>query len=741
MPDSFRQKEAEMEQIRCRYIKTLYAKDDEKGYRVAIYGDEKANRAITVVGNFLPIKEKISILFTGEWTTSKYGPQFAAQDSEYVIEPTEAGIKAFLTTLVTGVGDKMAAAIFKRFGTDTMEVFDKSPERLLEVPGIKEKTYRRIIESYQENRGAREVVSLLRPYGIAPSVCVKVNNHFPQGDAISQIHDNPYQLTQIAGIGFHTADKIGTAVQVPRESPYRIAAAVRHVLKEAESGNLSIGSGHLCQPVKVVYELVKELTESDIPEVRFDKVIEALRRNSSICVEEGLAFRTCTYRAMTSVAIKVAKLARCEIESVPALDDHIEEVQEEISCFLAPEQIQAVTTALTSSFSVITGGPGTGKTMIIRCILSIYQKLYPDRDPLLMAPTGRAARRMTETTGHPASTIHSALGLRAGIDGEVQSIEAAVIDTKLVIVDETSMLDVFVADAMFRAFQPGTQVILIGDADQLPSVGPGAVLSDLLKVPSIPSVRLTEVFRQAKVSRIATNAAKIRCGKTEMDYGDDFVFVDAESHEDAGEKMADIFMKEVAANGLDSVVLLSPFRKETASGVNQLNAIIQERLNPLKPGEKQLQYMSRVFRIRDRVMVTKNDQCGLSNGDVGYVIAIHASEDDPDQLALEVDFDYGDTHWTHTYCGETLKNLDLAYATTIHKSQGSEYKIVIMTVLMGHYIMLKRNLIYTGLTRAREKAVIVGQRKALSIAIKTEDAKNRLTNMAASINCLMHIRQ
>lgn len=724
-----------MEEIMCRYLKTVYSKNDEKGYRVAVYCDLKTKLAITVVGNFLPIKDKLVIRFSGEWTTSKYGKQFAAQDSEYVIEPTEAGIKAFLTTLVTGVGDKMAAAIFKKFGTGTLDVFDKTPDRLLEVPGIKEKTFRRIIASYQENKGAREVVSLLRPYGIAPSVCVKVNNAFPQGDAVKQIHENPYQLTQIAGIGFHTADKIAVAVQVPRESPYRIAAAVRHVLKEAETGSLSIGSGHLCQPVEVVYSLVKELIECEIPEARFAKVIEALQRNSSISMEDGLVFRTPTYRAMTSVAIKVAKLARCEIESVPDLDSYIEDVQEEISCFLAPEQILAVTTALTSSFSVITGGPGTGKTMIIRCLLSIYEKLNPDQDPLLMAPTGRAARRMTETTGHPASTIHSALGLRVGNDGELQSNETAKVDAKLVIVDETSMLDVFVADAMLKAFEPGTQVILIGDADQLPSVGPGAVLSDLLKVSALPSVRLTEVFRQAKVSRIATNAAKIRRGNVEMDYGDDFVFVGAESHEEAGEKMADIFMKEVAANGLDSVVLLSPFRKETASGVNQLNAIIQERLNPLKPGEKQLQYMNSVFRVRDRVMVTRNDS-GLSNGDVGYIVDIHASEDDPDQLSLKVDFDYGDTHRTHTFYGETLKNLDLAYATTIHKSQGSEYKIVIMTVLMGHYIMLRRNLIYTGLSRAREVAIIVGQRKALSIAIKTEDAKKRLTNMAKNLECL-----
>lgn len=726
-----------MEEIRCRYIKTLYFKDDGKGYRVALYGDEKQDRAITVTGYYLPVKEHISIRITGEWVTNKYGKQFAAQDSEYVIEPTEAGIKAFLTTLVTGVGDKMAAAIFKRFGTDTMSVFDKSPERLLEVPGIKEKTYRRIIDSYQENRGAREVVSLLRPYGIAPSVCVKVSRNFPNGDAIVQLHDNPYQLTQIAGIGFHTADKIGAAVQVPKESPYRIAAAVRYVLKEAESGSLPVGSGHLCLPVNDVYNIVKEMTESNIKEDRFSKIIAALQKNRSICLEDGLVFRACTYQAMTSIAINVAKLVRCEVPPLPDLDDYIETVQEEISCFLAPEQAQAVNTALTSAVSVITGGPGTGKTMIIRCILSIYQKLYPDRDPWLMAPTGRAARRMTETTGHPASTIHSALGLRAGNEGEIQSEETPPKDAKLVIVDETSMLDVFVAEALFKAFTPGTQIILIGDADQLPSVGPGAVLSDLLKVSAIPSVRLTEVFRQAKVSRIAINAAKMRRGNTEMDYGDDFQFVDAESHEEAGKKMADIFVEQVAAHGLDSVVLLSPFRKETATGVNQLNELLQERLNPVRPGEKQVQHRNRVFRVRDRVMVTKNDQTGLSNGDIGYVIGVHSSEDDPDQLAVEVDFDFGDTHRTHTFCGDALNNLDLAYATTIHKSQGSEYKIVIMTVLMGHYIMLKRNLIYTGVTRGRETVIIVGQKKALTIAVKTEDAKKRLTNLPKNIENMM----
>ena len=725
-----------MEEIICRFISTRWMSSDGKERCVVNYA-KKNGFLFTAVGYFLPRKKEIDVILKGEWIKSKYGEQFDVAEGEYSITPTEAGIKAFLTTLVSGIGEKMAAVIYKNFGDKTFEVLDKYPERLLEIKGIKKKMYERIVASFQENKGSKEIISLLRPYGISPKMCVKINTHFKSGDAMIRIHENPYQLTQIAGIGFKTADAIGSATGITPESPYRLAGAVRYVLKEAESGSLpDIGSGHLCMPRITLRDQVRIALENEsIRDDRLDQVIDVLIKNKSIAEESGLVFRAITYQCMNSASIKLAKLMQAKPSRLPDLDDYLEKAQEKMACRLAPEQLEAVKIALTSPVSIITGGPGTGKTTIISCILLIQAWLRSDKPTWLMAPTGRAARRMSETTGHSAATIHSALGIRVG-DSEKplnSEREDAPIDEGLIIVDEISMLDIFVADAMLSSFAPGVQLVFLGDSDQLPSVGPGAVLNDLLKSGVIPSVRLTEVFRQKKISRIAINAARMRRGNTDLEYGPDFQLIEACKHEEAAELMVKCFISEAKENGLDSVVLLSPFRKQTATGVDSLNTRLQVELNPLKSGERQLQFCGKCYRKGDRIMATKNEN-GLSNGDIGYILDVHPSEDDPEELEMDVDF--GEEK-AHTFNGEMLKNIDLAYATTIHKSQGSEYKVVIMTILRGHYLMLKRNLIYTGITRAREKVFLIADKRAIAQAIHTEDANRRMTNMDVTLKNLL----
>lgn len=393
----------------------------------------------------------------------------------------------------------------------------------------------------------------------------------------------------------------------------------------------------------------------------------------------------------------------------------------------APEQREAVKMALTQGLSIITGGPGTGKTLIQRAILDIYQKNNPKSEICCCAPTGRAARRMEQATGVPASTVHKALGLMADEDGDYDGPEALTAD--LIVVDEISMLDVYLAGYLFDAVKYGAQMVLIGDADQLPSVGPGAVLSEMIASGCIPVVRLDKVFRQNAGSRIATNAKLIRHGNVGLEYGDDFQFINSPRLSDSAKLIVDLYLRETEKYGVDNVALLTPYRQKTETGVNALNEHLREKVNPPDAQKPEGVFGNRKFRCGDKVMQIKNHD-DVNNGDIGYIRKIIRIGDD-----TTVHVDFGDGRMKE-YDSSGLDMLDLGYASTIHKSQGSEYQSVIINLQCAHSIMLTRPLIYTAITRGKERVTIVGEKRALCISIKRTDTEKRGTCLAKRLQGL-----
>ena len=391
---------------------------------------------------------------------------------------------------------------------------------------------------------------------------------------------------------------------------------------------------------------------------------------------------------------------------------------------LNDQQRKAVLTAVRSPLSIITGGPGTGKTLTQRALLALYKKLYLNHTVQCCAPTGRAARRMEESTGVEATTIHKALKLMAGEDGSYSEPEP--LDADLVLVDEASMLDIYLAENLFRSLKPGCQVVLVGDADQLPSVGPGAVLRELLSCGQIPVVRLTKIYRQNAGSPIAINAALIRAGNLHLEYGPDFEFIESADLECSAGLIEELYLREVGRFGVDNVALLSPFRKKTETGVNALNPKLREWVNPKAPDKPEVSHGKRLFRLGDKVMQTRNVE-DVSNGDIGTITAITREDSD-----LLVTVDFGDGR-TMEYDSSKLELLDLAYATTIHKSQGSEYDSVIISIQSAHAVMLNRPLLYTAITRAKKRVILVGERKALCMAIRRTDTEHRNTQLARRI--------
>ncbi|MCM1305651.1 MAG: AAA family ATPase, partial [Butyrivibrio sp.] len=444
-------------------------------------------------------------------------------------------------------------------------------------------------------------------------------------------------------------------------------------------------------------------------------------------------YQDCVYRKKTAEAEdRLAKRVKDMLRqkksfAVPGLKAEIEAEEKELGVTFAEEQKEAVYTALASSLCVITGGPGTGKTMIQRAILDIYQKLFPKHEIVCCAPTGRAARRMEQSTGFPSSTVHKALNLFAGEDGCYG--EGTELEADLILVDEMSMLDMYVADSLFQAVKKGSRLVLVGDADQLPSVGPGAVLGELIASGCIPVVRLDHVFRQKEGSRIAANAKQIRHGNASLEYGEDFQFVECADLEESARLIRKLYLQEVAKHGVDHVALLSPYRQKTETGVNALNEQIRDAVNPLRGAE--IASGNRKFRIGDKVMQVKNKD-DVSNGDIGYIRNISKNGNE-----AEIRIDFGDGR-VKDYDAGGMELLDLGYASTIHKSQGSEYQTVIINIQKAHYIMLNRPLIYTAVTRGKKKVILVGEKKALHMAVKRTETEKRGTNLAARIREYMN---
>lgn len=710
------------------FKKRLYpyqGENDVDTYTIALYDelDEKHKKkdVVTVVGYGLPQTKGLTYEFEGEWVIHKqYGRQLKLTSFKEVVPPTKTGIISYLSSgQITGIGPGLAEKIYNQFGDQTLLMLDSNPERLKEVKGVGEKKLMKIVDSYTKNRAARDVITFLSQYGISPRRALSLFKIYKE-NALDVIRQDPYRLCENAGIGFKTADQIAMNLGISMDDPKRVREALLYILQEAEQ------KGNMCMMGSQMLDETLKLLNTDL--ISRDQ----LRSITADLVRWGVIrlYGKCAYRAFT--AIEEDKLSQCVAKLIrrqkPQISeeklDRLIDDEEAINGFkLALEQRQAVKTALSSSLSIITGGPGTGKTTIQKFLLNIYRKCNKEALIECAAPTGKAARRMSQTTGFDASTIHKLLNLcvSEGVYSEPRKLES-----RFLLLDEFSMCDNFLALQLLSSVHPECQICLIGDADQLPSVGAGSVLRDLIECKLIPVVTLDKVYRQSAGSRIALNARLIRHGNCTLDFGSDFQFYDCYSMEEVQKRLVDLYLEEASKYGTDEVVILSPMRKRTITGINDLNPIIRDRINPKSDRKEEVTYGQKVFREGDKVMMTKNADF-INNGDLGYITAIYHVDDD---IEIVVTFEDGRSK---VYKREELSDLELGYACTVHKSQGSEYRSCIIAVQMAHQIMLNRPLIYTAVTRAKQNIKLVGERRALGMSVKKEDTSMRLTNLSAKI--------
>lgn len=721
----------------CQFERVIYpsnpAQMDPGSYMVALYRPcEKIRDAagnvltqVKAVGYCLPVADNLRYEMQGHWSKHQnHGLQFEVESYDEVLIPTKEGIIAYLSSgQIKGIGPKVAERIYDAFGLHALDVLDKEPERLLSISGISEAKLKKICDSYLANRGARDVVAFLSPHGITPNRAVKLYKEY--GDqAIDVVKNHPYQLCEMAGIGFMTADKIAMSMGFDLLSTERVDEGLLFTLVDAE------GKGHLCMEK---HQFIKAcLKILNTPQLTAEMV--ANRAARLVYSGQLVSYRGYVYRAKTAYAeAHLAELLYQQLQSrkmhtCTNLDGELDYEERLMNLKLAPEQRDAVKMALTQGLSVITGGPGTGKTLIQRAILDIYRRQHPKSEICCSAPTGRAARRMEQSTGCMASTVHKALGLIADEDGNYGDPE--IIEADLILIDEVSMLDIYLAGHLFDAVKPGTRIVLIGDADQLPSVGPGAVLSEVIASGRIPVVRLDKVFRQNSGSRIATNAKLIRHGNLGLEYGEDFQFISSSDIQLSAEKIAELYLQETKEFGIDNVALLTPYRQKTETGVNALNEKLRDLVNPKDASKPEAAWGKRVFRCGDKVMQIKNHD-DVNNGDIGYIRNIFGCEGNK---IVRVDFGDGRIK---EYESTELDMLDLGYASTVHKSQGSEYKSVIINLQCAHSIMLTRPLAYTAITRGKNRVIIVGEKRALCIAIKRTDTEKRGTCLASRLQELI----
>ena len=714
----------------CQFERLVYPQNtnviDAASYMVALYRpcekikDSSGNTIsqVKAVGYCLPVANNLRYDMQGHWSKNpKHGIQFEVESYNEVIIPNKEGIISYLSSgQIKGVGPKIAERIYAAFGNMALEVLDKEPEKLLSIPGINKNKLKKICDSYLADRGARDVVAFLTPHGITPNRAVRLYKEYGE-KTMDIVKNHPYKLCELVGVGFRTADKIAMSMGFDELSTERVDEALLYTLTDAESkGNLCLEKHDLLKSCLKILN-TPQLTE-DMLANRAVRLIQSGQMVSYL----GNVYRSRTAYIEAHLAEMIShRLSQNKSFCYTDLDAELDKEEQILAVKLAPEQRLAVKTALTHGISIITGGPGTGKTMIQRALLDIYKRNHPGNEICCCAPTGRAARRMEQSTRFSASTVHKALGLLAGEDGNYN--EPAELTADLILVDEVSMLDIYLAEHLFCAVKNNCQIVLIGDADQLPSVGPGAVLSEMIASECIPVVRLDKVFRQSAGSRIATNAKLIRHGNLSLEYGPDFQFMDSASTTESAEKVAEIYMQEIAKYGVDNVALLSPFRQRTETGVNALNELIRDLVNPPDNEKAEVKFGKRIFRCGDKVMQIKNHD-DVNNGDIGYIPKIINMDS---ETILYINF--GDGKLKEYDAGD-LDMLDLGYASTIHKSQGAEYQSVIINLQCAHAIMLTRPLIYTAITRGKKRVIIVGERRALCMAIKKTDTEKRGTCLA-----------
>jgi len=712
---------------------------EETGYSVLrLAPSEQLPRAnltpdglVAVVGNLFEVVPGESLRLQGVWTDHpRHGRQFRVERCQRLRPATLEGIRRYIGSgLVKGIGPVTASRIVDTFGKDTLEVIDENPERLREVPGVGPKRAHIIQAAWEEQRTIRNVMVFLQGHGVSTRLAVKIYKTYGD-DAVAVVEQDPYRMTRdIRGVGFLTADRIAQALGLARDAPSRLEAGVLHTLEKA------VGEGHVFLPGTQLVRSAAELLEVSSKAVKaaIDRLlidgtcVAGAYKPEGKPAETGI-YLAPMYYAEEGVASRLGNLLEEPTSRLSALRrlDFVE-LFASGELALSDLQLKAVENAIRHKVSILTGGPGTGKTTALRALVDVLGR--GRHSIALAAPTGRAAKRLSQATSHPARTIHRLLGFKPS--GGFERDEHNPLNEDIVVIDEASMLDIVLANNLLKALDPGAHLMLVGDVDQLPSVGPGEVLRDIIASGVAPVTRLDTIFRQPEGSLIVRNAHRVNAGQmplTPKGAADFFLFVE----EDPGKAAALVvelvtrrIPRKFRMDSLEDVQVLSPMYR-SAVGVDELNAALQEALNPPSPHATEKRVGGRVFRVGDKVMQTRNNyRKDVYNGDIGRIVAIRS-------MKQEFDVRFDDDRLVG-YDFAELDELVHGYCVTVHKSQGSEYPCIVMPILTTHYVMLQRNLLYTAIARARRLVVLVGTHKAIWLAVKNDRVARRYTGLISRL--------
>ncbi|MDK1020712.1 MAG: ATP-dependent RecD-like DNA helicase [Candidatus Hydrogenedentes bacterium] len=693
-------------------VERIVFESPDTGFFVARLGQEGSPDLTTFVGNLMAISPGETIRITGHWVDDKkFGRQVRVDTYETILPSSVTGIEKYLGSgLIHGIGPTYAKRLVGAFGVETLKVIDEQPERLTSVEGIGAKRAAQIREAWAEQKSIQSIMVFLQGHGIGTGQAVKIYKRYGDG-AVAVLRENPYRLAEeITGIGFSGADKIAASLGIKPDSPERLQAGLNFSLQQAVSeGHVFLNEEDLT---------VKAATLLGVEKERLPGALATLVAGGSLVREEDKLFLSALHQAEVGCDHHIKRLLRAPGKTLTIdIEKAIQWVEKTQEIQLSPEQNEAIRMAAKARMMVITGGPGTGKTTLLNSLLAILEK--KGVSAVLAAPTGRAAKRMEAATGREAKTIHRLLEFSPKAGGFARG-EHDPLQADLVVIDECSMVDIHLMHSLLQAIANGARLFLVGDVDQLPSVGPGNVLMDIIASNVIPTVRLKTVFRQAAESGIIANAHRINRGEMPQFNSEDFFFVERPDPSKALETVLELIVNRIPKKfGLDplrDVQLMSPMhRGET--GVENLNRALQDALNPkgaAVPGKN--------FRLGDKVIQLRNNyELDVYNGDVGIVTLL-----EEEVKELHVQFD----DRVVLYSFDDLDNLGLAYAITVHKSQGSEYPAVILPLSTQHYLLLQRNVLYTAITRGKRLVIIVGDPKALNIALRNTDVSRRNTRLA-----------
>lgn len=724
-------------------IEEIIFRNETNGYTVGRLNTSDGE--VTIVGYVPFLKTEELVQVDGDWSYhNKFGEQFNFTSLKTLVPSTLKGIENYLSAgLIPNIGPKTAKRIVERFGLESLDVIEYTPEKLKEIPGIGDKKLRKIVEAYDEQRELRDIMVYLQQFEITVNYGTKIYKKYGK-DTIKIINENPYRLSEdIFGIGFRTADKIANKMGIENSSPYRLEAGLKFVIMQCA------GEGHTYVPKEELFNKAKHLLGIDEPYL--EEALRNLALKNIIYIindeEEIKIYYAPFHIAENNVAKKIVELSRVDFDELEVdVDKEIHRIEEKDKINFGKKQKIAIRESIQNGMMIITGGPGTGKTTIINAIIDICEDL--GMKVLLTAPTGRAAKRMSETTGRESKTIHRLLeySFMEAEDMAFNRNEESPLDADIIIVDEASMIDILLMNSMLKAVNPGTRLILVGDVDQLPSVGAGNVLKDIINSGTIRVVMLDEIFRQAEESMIIINAHRVNKGDNPLlnEKEKDFYFISLRSPQEIVNTIIDL-IKERLPNfyGVDpikDIQVLTPMKKGEV-GTFSLNKCIQDALNPKAEEKEEKKIGDEIFRVGDKVMQIKNNYSleweilrdgdvvetgeGIFNGDLGYITDI-----DNEEGMVKVLFD---DNKSVEYDFKQIDELKLAYATTVHKAQGSEFPVIVMPIFSGPPMLLTRNLFYTAITRAKQLVVLVGEVRYMEMMIRNNIITKRYSSLDRKI--------